>query len=579
MSTVPMESSPEALRRRLPFPIAWAWNTLSTGVHPDERTRDAIAAAETALRTLAAVLLADYRCRASEERIERLLAEMERPSLGHWEILIRELIQAARGAGGGLLTESVQWYDGVRSAVAGREIIQLVVQLRNRSVHPPSHVRSADQYETSKKLVDGVTVLLRSLEWLASYRLVRVTDATPETIGAFRGHLQSFVGLDVEPRNDETRWAGWLRAEEMYLITPTRDRALELSPWISIPPRSRLGTDLFLLRSLKRGELHLGSIDGRNERRASDVPAGSSDRCVQVRLIAGVPSLPFASVQGGLAGRYQVRDVLGVGGMGTVYRVFDTIRREEVALKTLDSAMATDEVLRTRFEREAGTLRRLGEAGVASIVPVRDFSLLEDGRPFFTMPLYERGSLEDRIRPGAMSVEEVAPFAQELLEGLVVLHAEGVLHRDIKPSNILIDDRGRCRYGDFGVAMDRIDFRLTRTLDQLGSLPYLAPELLQGDAASPASDVFALAIVLDELLTGTRHTAAPGKTVKGWLGELIRKMGVSDPEIRITAKEALDLARREARSSGGAAHAGPDPEPPPKRKPRSTPGKSKSIVQ
>lgn len=188
--------------------------------------------------------------------------------------------------------------------------------------------------------------------------------------------------------------------------------------------------------------------------------------------------------------RYRVLETLGEGGAGVVYRATDGTR--EVALKVLRGA---DPVAQRRLAREA----RLAQACDSRHL-VR---VLEVGDDYLVLPLY-RGSLADRLaRDGKLTPAQTAVLAAQLARGLDALHEQGILHRDVKPSNVLLDDDGGVAVlTDFGLARGVDSTQLTREGQIVGSLHYLAPELIEGAPASPASDVYALGCLLYACVTG-----------------------------------------------------------------------------
>lgn len=182
--------------------------------------------------------------------------------------------------------------------------------------------------------------------------------------------------------------------------------------------------------------------------------------------------------------------LLGEGAAGVVYRATDGA--SEVALKVL---RGSDVELQRRFAREA----RLASACRSRHV----VAILEVGEDYLVMPLYRGGSLGARLaREGPLSPLELVDAAAQLAAGLDALHARGVLHRDVKSSNVLIDDRGQLVLTDFGLARGADSTQLTREGQLVGSLHYLAPELIEGAPASPASDIYALGCLLYECAVG-----------------------------------------------------------------------------
>jgi serine/threonine protein kinase len=187
-------------------------------------------------------------------------------------------------------------------------------------------------------------------------------------------------------------------------------------------------------------------------------------------------------------GSYEVTGKLGEGAAGAVYRASGP--HGEVALKVLRDP---DPVSRRRFEREA---RVAAQAASRHLVPI-----LEAGDDFFVMPLYERGSLAEAIRrDGALPLPAVVRLAAELAQAIDALHALEIVHRDVKPSNVLLGDDG-AMLSDFGLARGAGATQLTRDGQLVGSAHYLAPELIEGRPATPASDIYALGCLLYECVT------------------------------------------------------------------------------
>jgi serine/threonine protein kinase len=185
---------------------------------------------------------------------------------------------------------------------------------------------------------------------------------------------------------------------------------------------------------------------------------------------------------------YEVIGKLGEGAAGTVYRARG--RNGEVAVKVLRE---TDPVSRRRFERE---VRIAAQATSRHLVPI-----LEAGDGFFVMPLYARGSLAEAIRrEGALPLPSVIRIAAELAQALDALHSLGIVHRDVKPSNVMMGDDG-AMLADFGLARGDGATQLTRDGQLVGSAHYLAPELIEGHPATPASDIYAIGCLIYECVT------------------------------------------------------------------------------
>jgi serine/threonine-protein kinase len=189
-------------------------------------------------------------------------------------------------------------------------------------------------------------------------------------------------------------------------------------------------------------------------------------------------------------GRYRLGPVLGEGATGVVYRATDGER--DVAVKVL---RAEDPVAQRRFAREA----RLASASESRhLVPV-----LEVGDRYIVMPFYPGGTLGERLRTERrLSLDQTIDLASQLGKGLDALHACRIVHRDLKPSNVLLDRSGVAALADFGLARGADSTQLTHDGQLVGTLQYIAPELIEGEEATPASDIYALGCVLYECVVG-----------------------------------------------------------------------------
>ena len=199
-------------------------------------------------------------------------------------------------------------------------------------------------------------------------------------------------------------------------------------------------------------------------------------------------------------GIYEVKSELGRGGMATVYCAYDPRFEREVAVKVLPRELLhADPQFRLRFEREAKIIAQLEHS---AIVPVYDVGEA-DGQPFFVMRYMNGGSLSERIKASVFSIDEAAKILEVIAPGLDEAHSKGIVHRDIKPSNILFDKRGNPYISDFGIA------KLTQAQSGsvtgsaiIGTPAYMAPEQAQGDEVDGRADIYALGIILFEMLTG-----------------------------------------------------------------------------
>lgn len=200
-----------------------------------------------------------------------------------------------------------------------------------------------------------------------------------------------------------------------------------------------------------------------------------------------------------VAGRFRIQALLGIGGMGVVYRAFDTALEIEVALKLLRPELAARGDAFERFRQELLTARQVSSPRV-----VRIHDLIRHEQQWLIgMDLIDGQALDKRLdRDGALPFDDAIAIARQIAEGLAAAHARGVIHRDLKPANILIDRAGDAYISDFGVARSLAGSGLTQTGAIVGTPDYLSPEQARGEATDGRSDLYALGLILHEMLTG-----------------------------------------------------------------------------
>ena len=292
-------------------------------------------------------------------------------------------------------------------------------------------------------------------------------------------------------------------------------------------------------------------------------------------------------VIGSLAGgRYRLEERLGTGGMGETFRALDTRLGRRVAVKLLHAHLAADSAFVRRLEREARIVASLSHPNIVSAF---DYGTGESGspgdiRPYLVMELVEgedlRETLERRGAPtgggppakqaapvpaGALPLEDALAIARGVLSALAHAHGRGLVHRDVKPSNVLVAADGTVKLADFGIAVGLSEATVTQTGELLGSVHYIAPERLEGGAATPAADVYATGVLLYRVLAGRlpyegelvamvaaaarRGTPPPLDTfrtdVPAWLERLVRTALAADPHQRYrSAVEMLEELER-----------------------------------
>jgi eukaryotic-like serine/threonine-protein kinase len=235
-------------------------------------------------------------------------------------------------------------------------------------------------------------------------------------------------------------------------------------------------------------------------------------QCSQPGPLGTVPGVPVREQRIALPSRYRVVRHIADGGMASVWAAQDELLGRIVAVKVLAPAFAADERANRRFLREARAGARLSEC--RNVVTVYDIGEHE-GRPFMVMEHFAGGSVADRLRSGRAIPRALAlRWLREAADALDCAHRHDVVHRDVKPANLLLDERGRLAVGDFGIATVATEASVTQTGQVLGTAAYISPEQARGEAATAASDRYALAVVAFELLTGRRPFDADHPTAQ-----------------------------------------------------------------
>lgn len=197
-------------------------------------------------------------------------------------------------------------------------------------------------------------------------------------------------------------------------------------------------------------------------------------------------------------GDYRIEGIVGVGRMGVVYLAIDRITGRAVALKVLRDDVGVDPVYRARFRREGELLAQLNHP---HIIPIHGMGEV-DGELYMASRLVS-STLRNLILAGPISVDDAMKILTALATALDAAHAVGVVHRDVKPANVLIDPGPDVYLGDFGLARDHEGSQLTLPGQVLGTIDYMAPELLDGERVGAATDIYGLACLACETLTGT----------------------------------------------------------------------------
>jgi serine/threonine protein kinase len=230
-----------------------------------------------------------------------------------------------------------------------------------------------------------------------------------------------------------------------------------------------------------------------------------------------------------LGDRYRLEGRIASGGMATVWLARDTELERDVAVKVLSEVLAEKPDYVARFRREARVAARLANPSLVGMLDYSD----ETERPYIVMEYVAGGTLAQRIAAGDADRIDAQRLARQLLSALGAIHAADVVHRDVKPSNILLDHAGNAHLTDFGIAQPEDATQITATGEVIGTLKYMAPEVLAGEPASERSDLYALGVVLGEAL---------GEAPMPQLEALIDRLTATDPHERpASAAQAMTL--------------------------------------
>jgi len=201
-----------------------------------------------------------------------------------------------------------------------------------------------------------------------------------------------------------------------------------------------------------------------------------------------------------LSGRYEIEELVGEGGMSTVYRAYDRVLARTVAIKVLREQFSASEASRGRFRKEALSAARLSHPNIVGVFDVGT----DQGFDYIVMEFVAGRSLEQEMKGfnGPMPVLKAVGIVNQILDGLWHAHSHGLVHRDIKPHNILISSDGRVKIADFGIARASSETDLTQTGMVVGTVNYTSPEQAKGEVATNKSDLYSTGVLLYEMLTG-----------------------------------------------------------------------------
>ena len=246
----------------------------------------------------------------------------------------------------------------------------------------------------------------------------------------------------------------------------------------------------------------------------------------------------MSELVGQTLGHYRIVEQVGAGGMGEVYRAHDERLDRDVAIKVLPEEVAQDPERLARFEREAKLLASLSHQNIATLHGLGE----HEGQRFLVMELVEGETLAERIKKGPLPIDDALDYARQIAEGLEAAHERGIIHRDLKPANVMLSPEGRVKVLDFGLAKGldpcvsassspeslaespTLTAQLTRAGVLLGTAAYMSPEQARGRQVDRRTDIWSLAVVLHECLTGVNPFA------QNTAGDSIAAILVAEPD-------------------------------------------------
>ena len=307
----------------------------------------------------------------------------------------------------------------------------------------------------------------------------------------------------------------------------------------------------------------------------AEPPTGIDDNGTAPTLTAAPGSAPTSHLRAGSGlviprrlGHFDLQEVLGEGGMGAVFRAFDTSLHREVAVKVLRADVASSPHLIARFQREARSQARLTHPNITTIY----FVGMQDGFPYFAIELVEGGTLADGLRTNEpLAWEQAVEYLLQVTHGLRHAHERGIIHRDIKPANLLLDGEGRVKIADFGLAKpieEGGDVELTAAGSFMGTPQYVAPEQARGEHVDHRADIYSLGATFFHLLARRppfeaptpvgvvmKHASDPLPDLRAFnpvvppaVRDVIARMMAKTPDERYESYSELGAALEEVRS-------------------------------
>ncbi len=243
-----------------------------------------------------------------------------------------------------------------------------------------------------------------------------------------------------------------------------------------------------------------------------------------------------------VAGRYELEELVGSGGMSSVFRAHDALLERKVALKILHEQYTSDEDYVERFRREARAVAGLSHPNIVTVIDRGE----QDGRQFIVFEYIDGESLKQLVdRTGPLPVDQAVGLTLQIARALAFAHQQGLVHRDVKPQNVLLNDDGRAKVTDFGIARSLdVQQGMTQSGTVMGTSDYIAPEQARGERVDEQTDVYSLGVVLYELLTG--EVPFPGENFVAVAMRHINEPPPSARERRPDVSPRLDAAIKRA---------------------------------
>lgn len=527
-----------ACRYLLPYPIASLYRLAHASHEPSARYANSHRLAEGIFRFLGLISLADATASgATAKQLKGWMRKTVNPGMGKWLGLFtstQEFLSETQD--GPFLVEARQIWPTGSTWEAAADAIR---QIRNRWAHDEVHVSNKEAGPLLKELKPLLGDVLSGISFLDRYALGSVQGLRASGDGRFTYYWYASRGLEELGEPVRLEAGAPITDDLMLLLGPRRETALYLAPFFhwGLTEGDRAAHVLWLhgleeggggarqaryrhpvlRQSALQGFVDPSDTDGDGvEPDSFPAEAGRYPGRIRLRLDdTARKRLADPLRRRKLHDRYEVVGKLGEGGMGVVWHVHDTVLDRPCAFKQL---RAIDPRSVRRFAREGQLLASVHHPGV---VDVYDTGLGPDLSPYLVMELVEGEDLQALVeREGALPLDEAVGIILSALESLEAVHDAGVVHRDVKPSNF-IRSGDLVRVVDFGIARGSDDTRLTRTIDQLGSPAFMAPEQMTGEA-TVRSDVYAMGRLLFVLLAG--RLPRPGEALRKAASDVPREI-------------------------------------------------------